>query len=191
MRKHWIPARHFVLGITAHVLVAAVGVLAPQKAWAAGPAVSAARITRTFDVVTSREIGEWRRSSIRDSRSSSDRAQRAKTCSAPKFLANANGPSIVVIRPALNGSLTRPFDIELKFFGADGIEINPETFRVCYLLPLLETDVTDRVRPHASITTSGLLARGASFPRGQHRLRLLIDDTQGRVGATVVEFKVR
>ena len=53
----------------------------------------------------------------------------------------------------------------------------------------LAIDVTDRLRAHARIDASGLLAEEVALPAGQHRIILSVADDQGRRGER--DFRLR
>lgn len=96
------------------------------------------------------------------------------------------GPSVKVISPA-EQVLKSPIDLKVRFAPHGGAAIDPTTVKVTYLkTPLV--DLSDRVKPYAS--ANGIDFAKADVPPGEHQVRVQVTDTDGRVGNTILTFKV-
>lgn len=111
---------------------------------------------------------------------------RARGAAAPR----EDATSIRVVSPtaAAGAGVAAPIRIEAAFKAAPGARIVPGTFRVLY--GLLKIDLTDRVKPHATITESGVVVEGAQVPDGQHRLILQVGDDQGNMAEQELRIRV-
>jgi hypothetical protein len=65
--------------------------------------------------------------------------------------------------------------------------VDPGSFRALY--GALRLDVTDRIRRHARIDGTGLVAEDVALPAGQHRIILSVADEHGRRGER--DFRLR
>ena len=98
-------------------------------------------------------------------------------------------PSIRVVTPNAAGtSVPAPLRIEVAFSPTPGTRIVPSSFRVLY--GLLKIDLTERLRPHATITETGVVVDQAQIPDGQHRLILQVADDQGNVAEQELRIRV-
>ena len=87
------------------------------------------------------------------------------------------------------GSLiTSPTSIQLVFQASASSAVRPETFKVLY--GRLRVDITQRLLGAASISAQGSAVKGASLPKGRHRLLLSIEDSLGRQGQRQLDFEV-
>jgi hypothetical protein len=98
-------------------------------------------------------------------------------------------PRIIVVSPQPGNSTTSsPLRIELAFATSPDAHILPDSFRVRY--GLLKIDITQQLRPYATVTEKGLVADGAAVPAGNHRLFLQISDSAGRTAVSELQFTV-
>lgn len=98
-------------------------------------------------------------------------------------------PVIEVLAPAAAAeAVSAPVRIELAFKPAPGARIVPATFRVLY--GQLKLDLTERLRPHATITEQGVVVDRAQVPAGQHRLILQVADDQGNAAEQELRLRV-
>lgn len=111
--------------------------------------------------------------------------QPVRTRSLPK----PGAPAIEVVSPSAPGTpVAAPLRIEVAFKPAQGAKIVPSSFRVLY--GLLKIDLTDRLRPHAKVTESGVVVEGAKVPDGQHRMFLQVADDKGNTTEQELRFRV-
>jgi hypothetical protein len=131
-----------------------------------------------FDLVTAAEMAQVQ--------------QAEKTMPGPvrtRSLPKPDAPAIKVVSPASAGTpVAAPLRIEVAFQPAAGARIVPSTFRVLY--GLLKIDLTDRLRPHATVTESGVVVDGAKVPDGQHRLFIQVADDKGNTTEQELRFRV-
>lgn len=100
-----------------------------------------------------------------------------------------NVPGIRVLSPSTPGAVvTAPLRIEVAFTPTPGTRIVPSSFRVLY--GLLKIDLTERLRPHATINESGVVVDRAVVPDGQHRLILQVADDQGNTAEQELRIRV-
>jgi hypothetical protein len=97
------------------------------------------------------------------------------------------GPRIEVVTPSETAPLRPPLTIRLRFAPAPGAAVDPASFRALY--GAFRLDVTDRMRAHARIDATGLVAEQVALPSGQHRILLSVADDQGRRGER--DFRLR
>jgi hypothetical protein len=99
-----------------------------------------------------------------------------------------NAPAIRVLTPsAPDTAVPAPVRIQVAFQPAPGTRIVPSSLRVLY--GLLKIDLTERLRPHATVSEEGFLVERAQMPEGQHRLILQVADDQGH--STEQELRIR
>ena len=97
-------------------------------------------------------------------------------------------PAIRVLTPsAPDTAVPAPVRIQVAFQPAPGTRIVPSSLRVLY--GLLKIDLTERLRPHATVSEEGFLVERAQMPEGQHRLILQVADDQGH--STEQELRIR
>jgi hypothetical protein len=100
-----------------------------------------------------------------------------------------NVPGIKVVSPAAPGTVVvAPLRIEVAFTPTPGTRIVPSSFRVLY--GLLKIDLTERLRPHAAVTESGVVIDRAVVPNGQHSLILQVADDQGNTAEQELRIRV-
>ncbi len=103
----------------------------------------------------------------------------------------AASPHINIVQPSLSAPLSSPIDISVDFLPAGGAAIKPDTFKVCYVLPVFTKDITDRIAGHATVSADGIRVKGAELPSGRHHLVLLIADDQGHTGRLDASFEIK
>ena len=84
--------------------------------------------------------------------------------------------------------MTSPTPIELRFIPAGSSTIKPESFRALY--GTFGIDITSRIMGVAKVTAAGIQVNEANLPKGRHRIQLLLEDSEGRVGSRWMEFQV-
>lgn len=105
-------------------------------------------------------------------------------------LGHPDGPRIRVISPDLSvDRLPSEVTIEAAFEALEDAEVDLSTLKVKYKSMVGWFDVTDRVRGGASVTAEGIRSDVVKLPKGKHRLRLSLQDSEGREG--LVEFRIR
>src|SRR5262245_25886967 len=99
------------------------------------------------------------------------------------------GPKVILTWPAPNtGSVQSPVHLKIRFQSWGGDQVDSESVVVTYMkVPLI--DLTQRVRPY--IHTDGIDIDDAIIPPGQHRIRVEVMDTAGRLGVLDFTFNVR
>jgi hypothetical protein len=108
---------------------------------------------------------------------------------APPLVTSSLYPTIRILSPTAAGdALKAPLRLELRFVAAPGSRIVPESFRALY--GLLKLDITERLRRHAQVSESGVIAEHAMLPAGSHRLYLQVADDQGRFFERELRFRV-
>ena len=106
------------------------------------------------------------------------------------MLSGPPGPQIVVESPKLVGDvLHSPIDIRVKFVPAHG-PVAPESLKISVRVLVGWIDVTSEIRKHASISANGVTVAGAQLPKGDHRIRVEISDTNGGASTSEAAFKV-
>ncbi|MBN8505506.1 MAG: hypothetical protein J0L58_13635 [Burkholderiales bacterium] len=116
-------------------------------------------------------------------------AERGPLPNVPRTRSISLGPRITVVTPgAADAALRTPLRIELRFQPNGEAKVNPASLKVLY--GFLGVDLTAKLREHAQVSESGVLAEQARIPPGKHRLRVQISDTLGRTGETELRFQV-
>ena len=100
----------------------------------------------------------------------------------------SRGPAVVILSPNLStGHIKSPFDLKIQFEGRGGNKIDMSQIKVTYLKSP-EVDLTDRLKN--SITEGGINFSQAEVPLGEHAIKILVKDKEGRETATVLNFTV-
>lgn len=99
-----------------------------------------------------------------------------------------DAPIIDLLTPKLPGEVASPTPIELRFTPAGTSTIKPESFRALY--GTFGIDITSRIVGVAQVTAAGIQVKEANLPKGKHRIQLLLEDSEGRVGSRWMEFQV-
>ena len=107
----------------------------------------------------------------------------------PKFAPVPGAPNIDLVIPKLDVAISSPTPIRLKFESKSPSTIKPESFKIFY--GSFQIDVTERLLGSAKVESSGFNVPEAALPKGNHKLTLNIQDSEGRVGQKTVEFEVK
>jgi hypothetical protein len=101
----------------------------------------------------------------------------------------ADGPKVVLTGP--DGSVVSgiPFNLSAVFKPRPDASIDPNSVHIV-LLRGDGVDVTDRVRGAGRIDQTGLELGGLVAPPGEYRIRVLVDDTNSRVGFADITLKI-
>jgi hypothetical protein len=99
-------------------------------------------------------------------------------------------PAIQVIAPQTVGdaAVQMPLRLEFGFTPAPGARIVPGSFRLLY--GMLRIDLTERLRPHATVSERGVLVEKALMPPGNHRMWVQVGDDQGNLGEQELRFRI-
>lgn len=98
----------------------------------------------------------------------------------------ARGPGITLLSPA-SGPLSSPFDLDVLFEPRGARAIDKDSVRVLYVKdPVL--NITDRVQK--AIHAQGIKLNGVEMPPGEHVLRILLRDQEGRESRADFSLKV-
>jgi hypothetical protein len=105
-----------------------------------------------------------------------------------KATAVKDAPSIVVLAPTLTGKVNSPATIELKFQATAPSAVKIESFKAFY--GTFGIDITERLLAVANVSASGIKVQEAALPKGDHKILLTVEDTDGRRGSRTIEFEV-
>ena len=107
----------------------------------------------------------------------------------PKFAPVPGAPNIDLLIPRLDTVISSPTPIKLKFEAKSPSVIKPETFKIFY--GSFQIDVTERLLGSSKAELNGFSIQEAALPKGNHKLTLNIQDSEGRVGQKIIEFEVK
>jgi hypothetical protein len=107
----------------------------------------------------------------------------------PKTVSPLDAPKIELMAPKLDVSISSPTPIQLKFLAKSPATVKTDSFKVFY--GTFQIDITNRIMKVAQITANGIDVKEASLPRGNHKLTLNIQDSEGRLASRVVEFEIK
>lgn len=117
----------------------------------------------------------------------------ASNSASVKFTAKSapvkDAPLIHLVTPQLSAPIESPTSIELKFESMLPSKVKVETLRVLY--GAFQLDITKRILGVAEVTAKGVLVREARLPNGKHKLTVILEDSEGRIGEKLIEFEVR
>jgi hypothetical protein len=100
----------------------------------------------------------------------------------------SRGPAVIILSPnTSNGHLKSPFDLKVQFESRGGNKIDLSQIKVTYLKSP-EIDLTDRLKN--AITEKGIDFSQADVPLGEHAIKILVKDKDGRESAAVLNFTV-
>jgi hypothetical protein len=97
-------------------------------------------------------------------------------------------PNILIISPTLPGAVKSPATIELQFEAVAPSAVKPKTFKAFY--GTFGIDITERLLAVANVSASGIKVQEAALPKGDHKILLTVEDTDGRRGSRTIEFEV-
>ncbi|OGW38730.1 MAG: hypothetical protein A2Y97_12930 [Nitrospirae bacterium RBG_13_39_12] len=98
-----------------------------------------------------------------------------------------DGPDIRIVEPDTNMEHKSPIKILIQFIPREGREIDLSKFKVEYL-KLITIDLTSRILPYTN--KEMVKVDKAEMPRGKHKIKITIGDTQGGITRRVVELKI-
>ena len=107
----------------------------------------------------------------------------------PKTVSPPDAPKIELMAPKLDSLISSPTPIQLKFLPKSPATVKTDSFKVLY--GTFQIDITNRIMKVAQITANGIDVKEASLPRGNHKLTLNIQDSEGRLASRVVEFEIK
>lgn len=99
----------------------------------------------------------------------------------------SRGPGIKVVSPAPGAATPAPFEFKLEFTPRSGAPIDLSSIKVVYMKnPMV--DLTPRVK--SSITPDGIDFKNAQVPTGDHQIKVVVADTDGREATAFVNISV-
>ena len=107
----------------------------------------------------------------------------------PKVVPPLDAPVIDVITPKLDGSIASPTPILLKFLPKAPANVMPDSFKAYY--GTFQIDITNRLLGVAQVTAQGINLKEAALPKGNHKITLNVQDSEGRVGSKIIEFEIK
>jgi hypothetical protein len=112
----------------------------------------------------------------------------AKLPDAPPLTTRAitRGPGVKLVSPE-NGK-KESFAFKIAFEPRGNSKIDPASVQVIYLKHP-QVDLTERVK--SSVSTGGIDLSSASAPPGEHPIRVLVRDDEGRQGAATIKLSIR
>ena len=100
----------------------------------------------------------------------------------------SRGPGIRQMAPDQNsGPVKSPMSFKVAFEPRGGSKINPGTVKVMYLKSP-SVDLSDRIK--AGLSDTGIELGGVEVPPGEHRLRVTVQDSEGRESNALITLKV-
>jgi len=112
-----------------------------------------------------------------------------KTFFYPKSTISPDAPKIELLSPNLDSTISSPTQIQLKFLPKTQETTQPETIRILY--GTLQIDITNRLLGVAQVTAQGINLKEAALPKGNHKITLNVQDSEGRVGSKTIEFEIK
>jgi hypothetical protein len=100
-----------------------------------------------------------------------------------------DAPKIELLKPKLDSTIFSTTPIELKFIPTNPASIKPESFKAYY--GSFQIDITSRITSSSKVTPAGIQVSEANLPRGNHKLTLNIEDSEGRMGSKTIEFAIK
>jgi len=107
----------------------------------------------------------------------------------PRVVPPLDAPVIDVITPKLDGSIASPTPILLKFFPKAPANVMPDSFKAYY--GTFQIDITNRLLGVAQVTAQGINLKEAALPKGNHKIILNVQDSEGRIGSKIIEFEIK
>lgn len=100
----------------------------------------------------------------------------------------SRGPGIRQMAPDQNsGPVKSPLSFKVAFEARGGSKINPGTVKVVYLKSPA-VDLSDRIK--VGLSDGGIDLGGVEVPPGEHRLRVTVQDSEGRESNALITLKV-
>ena len=97
------------------------------------------------------------------------------------------GPAIRQVAPEPNTPLKSPFNLKVAFEARGGATINLTSIQIVYLKSP-GVDLIERVRP--GLSERGIELSGAEVPVGEHRIRISLQDSDGRQTSSILKLSV-
>ncbi len=101
----------------------------------------------------------------------------------------ADGPKVEVTGPDGSVASGAPFNLSAVFKPRPETNIDPNSVHII-LLRGDGVDVTVRVRAAGRIDQTGIDLEGLVAPPGEYRIRVLVDDTNARVGFADITLRI-
>lgn len=99
----------------------------------------------------------------------------------------SRGPGVKVVSPDTGSTLKSPFNLKIVFEPRGGAKIDSAATRVTYL-KATPIDLLSRVKP--GLSEQGISLESAEVPPGEHAIQISVQDSEGRVNNTVLQFSV-
>ena len=115
-------------------------------------------------------------------------SNQADTGLRPRATPSKDAPVIELLSPKITAELASPTPIELRFVSTPPSTIKPDTFKALY--GTFQIDITSRILGVTQVTPLGIHVKEANLPKGNHRIQLMLQDSEGRIGSRWVEFKI-
>jgi hypothetical protein len=100
-----------------------------------------------------------------------------------------DSPVIEILSPKLDGPVASPTAIQLKFTPKGNASVKPETFKAYY--GTFQIDITNKLLSVTKVTPQGIDVKEAALPKGDHKITLNIEDSEGRMGSRVIAFEIK
>ena len=100
----------------------------------------------------------------------------------------SRGPGIKVVSPDPSAAVRGAFDIQVNFESRGGNKIDPNSVRIMYLRSPA-VDLTPRLK--TGISETGILYSKAEVPQGEHTLRIIVKDTEGRESSSTMTINAQ
>ena len=97
-------------------------------------------------------------------------------------------PTIEIVEPQQQSAIKVPINIHIRFTAVDDAHIVVDTVRVLY--GWLRIDITERIRKHAAVTSTGIIADNAELPTGSHRITIRVADSKNRQAENTFQIRV-
>ncbi len=94
----------------------------------------------------------------------------------------SRGPGIKIISPEPGSPSKGPFEFKVDFEPRGGSSIDKSTVKVIYMKSPI-VDLTPRIK--GSLSDSGFDLKNAEIPPGEHQIKIVVQDSEGREGSTV------
>ena len=115
-------------------------------------------------------------------------ADEAKLPDAPTLSTRAitRGPAVKLVSPDSGNKESFPLNVAFEARGSS--KIDPASVQVLYLKNP-QVDLTERIR--SAISAGGIKLSSVSAPPGDHPLRVLVRDDEGRQGSATIKLSIR
>ena len=100
-----------------------------------------------------------------------------------------DAPIIDVLAPKLDGLITSPTPIFLRFLPKEPSKVRSDSFKAYY--GSFQIDITSRLLAVAQVSPQGVTLKEVALPKGNHKILLSVEDSEGRLGSRLIEFEVK